>query len=36
LILGPGGYRVADFVRAGSAMTVIYLIVITAMLALFY
>ncbi|MBS1270686.1 MAG: hypothetical protein MAG794_01652 [Gammaproteobacteria bacterium] len=36
LILGPGGYRVADFLRAGSAMTVLYLIVIIAMLALFY
>ncbi len=36
LIVGPGGYRVADFLRAGSVMTVLYLIVITAMLALFY
>lgn len=36
LIIGPGGYRVADFLRAGSAMTIIYLVVITAMLALFY
>ena len=36
LIVGPGGYRVADFLRAGSAMTILYLIVITFMLALFY
>lgn len=36
LIVGPGGYRVADFLRAGSAMTILYLIVITAMLSLFY
>lgn len=36
LILGPGGYRVADFLRAGSVMTVLYLIVITVVLALFY
>lgn len=36
LILGPGGYRVTDFLRAGSFMTVLYLLVITAMLSLFY
>jgi len=36
LIVGPGGYRVADFLRAGSVMTLLYLIVITAMLSLFY
>jgi len=36
LIIGPGGYRVADFLRAGSIMTVLYLVVITVMLALFY
>lgn len=27
LIMGPGGYRVADFLRAGSIMTVIFLVV---------
>jgi len=27
LIIGPGGYRVADFVRAGGGMTVIFLVV---------
>lgn len=36
LIMGPGGYRVSDFLRAGSIMTLLYLVVITAMLALFY
>lgn len=30
LIIGPGGYRVADFVRAGGGMTVIFLIVMLA------
>ena len=32
LIMGPGAYRVADFVRAGSIMTILFLIV--SMLAL--
>lgn len=32
LILGPGGYRVADFLKAGSIMTVIFLIVSLVML----
>jgi len=27
LIMGPGGYRVADFMRAGSVMTVLFFIV---------
>ena len=27
LIFGPGGYRVADFLRAGSVMTVLFLVV---------
>ena len=27
LIMGPGGYRVADFIRAGSGMSVIFIIV---------
>jgi di/tricarboxylate transporter len=32
LILGPGGYRVADFLKAGSIMSVIFLIVSLVML----
>jgi di/tricarboxylate transporter len=36
LILGPGGYRVLDFVRAGSVMTVLYLVVSIAVLNLMY
>jgi di/tricarboxylate transporter len=27
LIMGPGGYRVIDFVRCGSIMTILFLIV---------
>jgi di/tricarboxylate transporter len=32
LIMGPAGYRVADFIRAGGIMTVLFLIVIMVML----
>ncbi|MCW8829049.1 MAG: SLC13 family permease [Gammaproteobacteria bacterium] len=32
LIMGPAGYRVKDFIRAGSVMTVLFLIVMMAML----
>ncbi|HEY9148003.1 MAG TPA: citrate transporter, partial [Gammaproteobacteria bacterium] len=32
LIMGPAGYRVKDFMRAGSIMTVLFLIVMMAML----
>lgn len=31
LIIGPGGYRVADFVRVGSGMSVIFLVVMLTM-----
>jgi len=36
LIMGPAGYRVADFMRAGGIMTLLFLVVMTAMMALFY
>lgn len=36
LILGPGGYRVGDSVRAGGVMTLLFLIVLLAMLNLLY
>ncbi len=36
LIMGPGGYRVPDFMRAGSVMTILFLIVSIAMLNLLY
>ncbi len=32
LIMGPAGYRVPDFIRAGSVMTLIFLVVMIAML----
>jgi di/tricarboxylate transporter len=36
LIMGPAGYRVADFMRAGGIMTVLFLAVMTLMMVLFY
>ena len=36
LIMGPGGYRVVDFMRAGGIMTVLFLVVALAMLNLVF
>jgi di/tricarboxylate transporter len=36
LIMGPGGYRVADFIKAGGIMTVLYLIVLITMINIIY
>ncbi len=36
LIMGPGGYRVKDFVRAGGAMTVLFLVVSLTVLNLVF
>jgi len=36
LIMGPGGYRVADFMRAGGIMTVLFLVVMMLMLNLVF
>ncbi len=36
LIMGPGGYRVPDFMRAGGIMTILFLIVMTAMMSLVF
>ncbi len=36
LIIGPGGYQVSDFLKAGSIMTIMFLVVIIAMLSFFY
>jgi di/tricarboxylate transporter len=36
LILGPGGYRVADFLRAGGILTGIYIVVSLAVLNLIF
>ncbi|PIE65789.1 MAG: SLC13 family permease [Desulfobacterales bacterium] len=36
LIMGPGGYRVPDFIRAGSIMTILFLVISVAMLNLVF
>jgi di/tricarboxylate transporter len=36
LIMGPGGYRVPDFMRAGGIMTVLFLVVMIAMMNLIF
>ncbi len=36
LIMRPGGYRTVDYVRAGTGMTILYLIVMMAMLKFVY
>jgi len=36
LIMGPGNYRVADFLRTGSIMTVLFLVVSLLMLNLLF
>ncbi len=36
LIMGPGGYRVPDFMKAGSIMTILFLIVMIGMMNLIY
>jgi di/tricarboxylate transporter len=36
LIIGPGGYRVADFVRVGSGMSVLFLIVMLTVVNLIF
>ncbi len=36
LIMGPGGYRVADYMRAGGIMTLLFILVLVPMITLFY
>jgi di/tricarboxylate transporter len=36
LIMGPGGYRVPDFMRAGSIMTILFLVVMMIMMNLLF
>lgn len=36
LIMGPAGYRVLDFLRAGGGMTILFLVVTVLLLNLFY
>lgn len=36
LIMGPGGYHVSDFIKAGSIMTIMFIVVVIGMLNTFY
>ncbi len=36
LIMGPGGYQVSDFMKAGSIMTIMFIIIVVGMLNLLY
>ena len=36
IIMGPGGYRVPDFMRAGGIMTILFLLVAVTMLNLVF
>jgi len=36
LIMGPGGYRVPDFMRAGGIMTVLFLVILISMMNVIY
>ncbi len=36
LIMGPGGYRVADFLKAGGIMTILFLVVMMVMMSLVF
>jgi di/tricarboxylate transporter len=36
LIMGPGGYRVADFIKAGGIMTILFLVVMMVMMSLVF
>jgi di/tricarboxylate transporter len=36
LLMGPGGYRVPDFMRAGGIMTVLFLVVMMVMMNIFF
>ena len=36
LIMGPGGYRVPEFIRAGSVMTILFLVVMIGMMSVIF
>jgi di/tricarboxylate transporter len=35
-IMGPGGYRTVDYIKAGSVMTALYLVVMIGAMYVFY
>ena len=36
LIMRPGGYKIIDFIRAGTGMTLLYIVVVMSIMTLFY
>ncbi|RLB88216.1 MAG: SLC13 family permease, partial [Deltaproteobacteria bacterium] len=36
LIMRPGGYKVKDYIKAGSGMTLIYIVVVMVIMYFFY
>jgi di/tricarboxylate transporter len=36
MVYGPGGYRISDYVRVGSPITVIAIVGVVALVPLFY
>jgi di/tricarboxylate transporter len=36
LIMRPGGYKILDFIRAGTGLTLLYILVVMSMMTLFY
>lgn len=36
LIMGPGGYKVADFIKAGSVMTILFIVVMMTMMMIVF
>jgi di/tricarboxylate transporter len=36
LIMGPGGYKVADFIKAGGLMTILFIIVMMSMMSIIF
>jgi di/tricarboxylate transporter len=34
--MGPGGYRVPDFMKAGSIMTILFLVVMMVMMSIVF
>jgi di/tricarboxylate transporter len=36
LIMGPGGYKVVDFIKAGGIMTILFLVVMMTMMSIVF
>jgi len=36
LLMSPGGYRNADYLKAGGIMTIVFMVIVVALIYLFY